>query len=135
MNMWAVVMVEQPRTFDHEIQLIGLVEGTDESGFPKEEIKPKPPILANRLSIRSSEYWQAKQAGVELSYTFEVHSFEYAGEEKMLYEGNEYTIERTYEKGDIVELICKRRADDHAYSDNLKEFITQTGLEDDGHAF
>lgn len=114
MNMLAVKAMEQAKTFDHEIQLIGLVDDVDDSGFPIVEEKPMPPILANRLSIRSNEYWQAKQAGVELSYTFEVHEFEYNGEEKMLYEGKEYTIERTYEKGNLIELICKRRADDHA---------------------
>lgn len=106
--------MEQTKTFDHQVQLIGLVDGTDDSGFPIVEEKLKPPILANRLSIRSSEFWLAKQSGIELSYTFEVHAFEYSGEEKMLYEGKEYSVERTYEKGDFVELICKRKDDDHA---------------------
>lgn len=103
------------RTFDHEIQLIGLVEGLDDEGFEVIEERPKEPILANRLSVRSSEYWQAKQSGVQLSYVFEIHKFEYNGEEKMLYEGEEYRIERTYEKGDYIELVCVRKADDHGH--------------------
>lgn len=102
------------RTFDHQIQLIGLVEGIDDEGFPTTEEKAKAPILANRLSIRSSEYWQAKQSGVKLSYVFEIHKFEYNGEEKMLYEGKEYRIERTYEKDDYIELYCVRLDDDHS---------------------
>jgi hypothetical protein len=102
------------RTFDHEVRLIGLYEGIDNDGFEVVEERPKPPILANRLSIRSSEYWQAKQSGISLSYTFEVHAIEYQGEEKLIYEDEEYQIERTYEKSDYVELICIRRADDHA---------------------
>lgn len=101
-------------TFDYEIRLVGLVEGVDDDGFPSIEERPKQPILANRLSVRSNEFWQAKQSGIELSYTFEVHSFEYSGEEKMIYEGNEYEIIRTYDKGDITELVCKRRSDEHA---------------------
>lgn len=102
------------RAFDHQIQLIGLVEGIDDEGFPTIEEKPKAPILANRLSIRSTEYWQAKQSGVRLSYVFEIHKFEYEGEEKMLYEGKEYKIERTYEKDDYIELYCVRLDDDHS---------------------
>lgn len=103
------------RTFDHEIQLIGLVEDLDDDGFQTIVEKQKEPILANRLSVRSSEYWQAKQSGVQLSYVFEIHKFEYNGEEKMLYEGEEYRIERTYEKGDYIELVCVRKADDHGH--------------------
>lgn len=103
------------RTFDHEIQLIGLTEALDADGFPKTKPGPQPPILANRLSIRSNEFWQAKQGGVELSCTFEVHAFEYNGEEKLLYKGDEYDILRTYENQDgFIELVCQRRGDDHA---------------------
>lgn len=101
-------------TFDHEIQLVALVQGIGDDGFPIKEEQPQPPILANRLSIRSSEYWQAKQSGVELSYTFEIHAFEYNGERKLIYENEDYEIERTYNKGELVELICRRRSDDHA---------------------
>lgn len=120
------------RTFDHEVQLIGLVDGVDDEGFEFEEERPKPPILANRLSIRSNEYWQAKQSGVNLSYTFEVHSIEYQGEEKLIYEDEEYRIERTFEKGDYVELICVRRADDHNYQTNIE--TTQQTIDGDGFA-
>lgn len=102
------------RTFDHEIQLIGLVEGLDDEGFEVIEERPKEPILANRLSVRSSEYWQAKQSGIQLSYVFEIHKFEYNGEEKMLYDDKAYKIERTYEKGDYIELYCVRLDDDHS---------------------
>lgn len=101
------------RTFDHEVQLVGLYEGLDDDGFEVIEERPKSPILANRLSVRSSEYWQAKQSGIRLAYTFEIHAIEYEGEEKLIYEDEEYHIERTYEKGDYVELICIRRADEH----------------------
>lgn len=102
------------RTFDHQISLIGLVEGVDDYGFPVKEEKPKNPILANKLSVRSSEYWQARSTGIQLTYAFEIHSFEYDGEEKAVYDGQEYTIERTYDKGDLTEIYLSRRADDHA---------------------
>ncbi|WP_363549554.1 hypothetical protein [Caldifermentibacillus hisashii] len=100
-------------TWDYEIQLIGLVDGVDDDGFPATVEKPKEPILANKLSIRSNEYWQSQQAGIELSLTFEIHAFEYNGEEKLLFKEQEYKIERTYEKGELIELICSRRSNDH----------------------
>lgn len=103
------------KTFDDEIQLISLVESIDDEGFPVVEEGPQSPILANRLSIRSNEFWSAKQEGVRLTYMFEVHSFEYNGEEKLLYEGKEHKVERSYVRDDnLTELVCSRKADDHA---------------------
>lgn len=101
-------------TFDHEVRLIKVETWINENGFREEREEKKGPILANRLSIRSNEYWQAKQNGTELSYTFEVHDFEYAGETRLEHEGEKYDIERTYNKGGMVELICRRRSDNHA---------------------
>lgn len=101
-------------TFDDEILLVGLVEGIDDEGFPIVDEDAETDVLANRLSIRSNEFWSAKQDGVVLTYMFEVHSFEYHGEEKLIYEGKEHKIERTYVKDDgLTELICSRKADDH----------------------
>lgn len=100
--------------FDHQIQLIGIVEDVNENGFPIESERPKDPILAKRLSVRSNEFWNAKQSGIELDYVFEVHSFEYNGEEKLLHDNVEYMITRTYDKGDMTELTCARKSDDHA---------------------
>lgn len=96
------------------IQLIGLTEGTDDDGFPA--IVPSEPrkVYANKKSVRSQEFLMAKQTGIELSYMFEVRSLEYEGEEIVLYENIEYEVYRTYETGEFVELICKRKSDDHA---------------------
>ena len=120
------------RTFDHQLQLIGLAEGVDDDGFPIEEIKPKAPILANKLSVRSNEFWQARNTGVQLSYAFEIHSFEYEGEEKALYDGEEYTIERTYSKGDLTEIYLSRKSDEHAYADRLQAYKDNLEVDADG---
>src|SRR5690625_1117820 len=103
------------RTFDHEIRLIGIHKSIDDEGFEIIEDGPGPAILANRISIRSSEFWSAKQENIKLVYTFEVHSIEYEGEERLLYKEAEdadwleYKIERSYEKDDgLTELVCSR---------------------------
>lgn len=101
------------RTWDHEIQLIKVVKRVNENGFEVEEKVYKDKILANKLSVRSQEYWQAKQSGIELSHVFEVHKIEYNGERALLYDDEEYTIERTFEKGDYIELVTLGRSDAH----------------------
>lgn len=96
-------------TFDHEIILVDVTEGGfDDDGFPLPGEVQREPILANKLSVRSSEYWQANQSGVNLSYVFEVHTFEYNDEERLVFEGEPHVIKRTFEKGDLIELVCER---------------------------
>jgi SPP1 family predicted phage head-tail adaptor len=95
------------------VDLVGIVEGTDEYGFPTEEIVIRQNIFANKKSVRSNEFYLAKQSGIELQYMFEIRSIDYQGEEKIVYNGEEYRVERTYDKGEVIELVCSRKADDH----------------------
>jgi hypothetical protein len=96
------------------IYLFGITEGTDSDGFSSPvEGEPKL-VFANKKSVRSQEYYLAKQSGIELSYMFDVRSVDYEGEEKLVFDNNEFIIERVYEKGEFTELICKRKDDDHA---------------------
>lgn len=96
------------------IYLIGITDGQDENGFPAPvESKPRM-VFANEKSIRSNEYYLAKQNGIELSYMFEIRTIDYEGEEKLKYNDENHLIERIYKKGEFMELVCKRRADDHS---------------------
>ena len=100
------------------VYLVELTEGTDDDGFPGIVEGEKKQVFANKKSIRSSEYYQAKQSGIDLAFTYEIRSIDYDGEEKLYHSldvgEKPHEIERTYEKGEFVELICKRKADDHA---------------------
>lgn len=99
------------------VYLVGLTEGTDDDGFPAIVEGERKKVFANKKSIRSSEYYQAKQSGIDLAFTYEIRSIDYDGEEKLYLSVDDeepHEIERTYEKGEFVELICKRKADDHA---------------------
>lgn len=97
------------------VDLIGLTEGTDDDGFPA--VVPGKPrqVFANRKSVKSSEYYAAKQSGIELSYIFEIRSADHDGEERLKYAGDSYEVERSYEKGEFIELTCKRESDNHEY--------------------
>lgn len=87
--------------------------GIDDDGFAITEPHSPVDVYANRKSIRSTEYYAAKQAGIELSYMFEVRSMEYDGQDIVDHEGERFEVERTYEKGEFIELVLRKRADDH----------------------
>lgn len=104
---------QRKRTWNEEIQLIKLVKGLDNAGYETEVKEYSDKLLANKLSVHSSEYWAAKQSVVKLEHVFEVHSIEYNGELGLRYNSTDYYIERTYEKGDYVELVTSLWSDDH----------------------
>src|SRR5690606_8479789 len=88
------------------VGLISLVPGQNEYGDPVMVEGPPRMVYANRRSIRQSEFYQAAQAGLRPEIMFEVRSAEYQGETKLRYEGTDYLVIRTYDKGEIMELVC-----------------------------
>lgn len=64
-------------------------------------------VYANKLSIRQSEFYQAQSIGLKPEVAFEVRSFEYNGQGNLKFNNKEYSIVRTYDKGEFIELICE----------------------------
>lgn len=89
-----------------EIELVPLVEGTNSVGDPVLVDGEPRRVYANRRSVRQSEFYQAMQTGLRPELMFEIRSAEYQGEPKLRYGDTEYNIIRTYDKGEIMELVC-----------------------------
>ena len=88
------------------IELVPLVPGTNEYGDPIMIDGPAHKVFANKTSVRQSEFYQAMQTGLRPEIMFEVRSAEYRDDPKLRYDGREYSIIRTYDKGETMELIC-----------------------------
>jgi len=74
----------------------------DVDGEPRE-------IIANKKSVRQSEFYQAAAVGIKPEIVFEVQSIEYNDEPKLKYGETVYYIIRTFSKnGERIELICSR---------------------------
>lgn len=95
------------------IKLVSVTEGVDEDGFPLNTELISSDIFANKLPVRSSEFYQASQAGYVISLVFRIRSIDYNGEESLVYEDETYRVVRTYDKGEFIELSCEKRDDDH----------------------
>ena len=69
-------------------------------------------VFADKKAVRQSEFYAAANAGLRPELMFIVHAHEYYGHEMLRYPtsaGSEYDIIRTYEKDDLVELVCSAR--------------------------
>jgi|SRR5690625_1479589 len=64
-------------------------------------------VYTNKRSIRQSEFYQAQAEGLKPELAFDIRSFEYEGEDLVEYEEQKYKVIRTYDRGEIIELICE----------------------------
>lgn len=91
------------------VDLIKVTQGKDADGYPADIETVRENIYANKKSVRSSEFYQASQQGIRLSLMIEIRSIDYEEETDLKYNGRTYEIVRTYDKGEIIELICQSK--------------------------
>lgn len=104
-------MSERIRSWDHEIELFNMIKTPNANGYEVETPGPSTFVLANRLPVHSSEFYQSSKEGYIISQVLEIHSIEYEGQTTLKYEGDVYNIKRPYDTGEYIELSCERRDD------------------------
>lgn len=99
-------------TYDHELILIQRSYVEDDIGN-QVPVETRMPILCDVRSIGRNEFYNAAVANLRPEMTFLVHAFEYNGERKVEFNGQQYSVLRTYADGtEEVELTCERVGDD-----------------------
>lgn len=73
------------------------------------EVKNERTVFANKKSVSQSEFFNAGQVGLKPQYLFEIRLSEYGGEGELVFNNKSYSIYRTYEKGENIELYCEAR--------------------------
>lgn len=89
-----------------EIDLISFTTSQNELG---DDIKTKvyKSVFANKKSVRQSEFYQAAQTGLRPQLMFIIREIDYNEEQRLRYDGNEYTIIRHYSQNEeTCELVC-----------------------------
>ena len=73
-------------------------------------VKSYENCLGMKRSIYEREFHQASQSGIRPEFVIETSAFNYGGQALIQYNGNEYSIYRTFQKGtDRIELYCSER--------------------------
>jgi len=95
-------------TYDHELTLISQTITEDEIGN-QIPVETETVVLCGLKSIGRAEFYNAATTGLKPEITFIIHAYEYAGQKKVKFEGNYYSVIRTYEPSfEELELTCER---------------------------
>ncbi|MBO9596372.1 MAG: phage head closure protein, partial [Cohnella sp.] len=98
------------RLWNEEIQLIKSTPGEDNAGYPTPadpEEETRREVLANKLSVKRSEFYAANQSDMRADALFEIHAIEYEDEKLLEHEGKRYKVIRTYSpEPEYIELTC-----------------------------
>lgn len=89
-----------------EIELIGVTYERNTMGDLVAKETPRS-VLAEKQSVRQSEFYQAAQAGLRAEVVFIVWTAEYQGQQQLIHNGQRYKIIRTFDRKDWrTELVC-----------------------------
>lgn len=89
------------------IKLVSATRTKNSKGI-YEKVEVEKQIFCSVKSVSMSEFFQGGQAGMKKQMRFDVFRYDYNDEEVLIYEGNRYSIYRTYiAKNDIFELYAE----------------------------
>ena len=88
------------------ITLEAVTTGGDGEGYPAETVE-ETTVFADVKSAKRSEFYAAKNVGVDLAITVKLRAADYGGQERLVWNGKRYKVERAYtEAREFYELNC-----------------------------
>lgn len=88
------------------ITLEAVTVGNDGEGYPTETVE-ETTVFADVKSAKRSEFYSAKNIGVDLAITVKLRAADYGGQERLVWNGKRYKVERAYtEAREYYELNC-----------------------------
>ena len=70
-------------------------------------------VQGTKREVAMNEFYVAAQAGIRPSVEVIIHSFEYEGEQAVIYQSSRYSVVRTYQRNDDeIELYLERKVSD-----------------------
>lgn len=91
------------------IKLIKTSEKKDVLGGFEKKIVYEHEVFAQKKSVGQKEFYLAMQSGLETTAVFVVWKDDYEDERVIEYNDKYFTVARTYENGDKMELTCTKR--------------------------
>lgn len=101
---------------DTLVSLLTITAGTDEEGFPTEEVVESVDVWGSVTSVDRQEFYSAGQRNLKPEIRVTIWSAEYDGQEIIEIDGERFGVYRTYRQNysDEIELYVERKAGDVA---------------------
>lgn len=115
---------------DDVLFLIGEADEKDEFGVNHAVMLPPRMVYCRVASISRAEFFAGGRSGLNPSYQFKVFSGDYKGELIVEYRGKHYTVYRTYEEGDEIEIYVERRGGSNGASEDIAGKLREIYRED-----
>lgn len=94
--------------YNDEVQLISIAVSDDSLGNQIETNVPDV-VLCKKKSVSQTEFYNAATSGMKPSLSLVVHTYEYSDQRKIVFNGEEFNVIRTYEESfEETELICEK---------------------------
>ena len=91
------------------INLIKVTRGKDANGVERESGETVRTVFANVKSASAKEFHDGYRNGLNPRYVFTMFRYDYDNETVIEYDGARYGVNRTYVKGDAIELHAERK--------------------------
>ncbi len=92
-------------------QMIKLIkiEYTYDEIMQRVETRTERQVFAEVKSINANEFFSANTNGLQAQYCFKVFVYDYQNEKEIEFNNEVYSVYRTYEKGDYIDLYVESR--------------------------
>lgn len=93
------------------IKLVSVTTSQDERGATRKVTNSRQ-VFCSVDSVSSAEFFRARQENLDATFKFVVFRYDYNGEKIVEYNGEQYSIYRTYapKSTDNIELYAERKA-------------------------
>ena len=90
------------------VTLEAVTHDVDKEGFLAETVT-KTEVYADVQSVKRSEFYAARQIGIDLAISVKLRAADYTGQERLVWNGTRYKVARSYtEAREMYELECSQ---------------------------
>ena len=95
--------------FKDVITLLKTEKVSDGAGGYKNVATAENEVFAKKSSVKQNEFYLAQQSDLQAEVIFKISIFDYDDEKAIKHNDDYYSVIRTYEMGDFIEITCQKR--------------------------
>ena len=103
-----MVVIQMDKVWDLDLILIGSEDFISDAIGNQIPAEKETQVMGYEDRLSRNEFYQAGQSGITLAKLFVIHPYEYSNQNLVKFEGQMYTIIRTYQRDyEELEIVCQ----------------------------